>query len=377
MSETKKVKVAVMSLENGHCISIINGMLHCEFCELVAVSCAPGVRLMDREKRLGVNFAELGVDVYYDDEEMLAAHPEIEGCALAGSNGRHMKQFRLCAERGIHIISMKVPTLSMKEYDEMIKLAEKFNIIVHTELEMRWRASIERLKEIISSGQIGKVESFTAYNYSHNPIWWVHWMDIPEASYGRRVPIRPNDSVFRGGALTDHPHVFDVMTYMFGSDIESVYAECAPNMRDGAETEDMVYVTGRMKNGVIFSLDPSYANKEKELPRNTKGLDWVKYPKTVQVDIQVNGTKGSIIADVYGSDNIESLRFDGEYMVTDFEVKLPLASNKFIMDFVRSIRNPEKYQPIVDFKAHKKTMQAVDAAYESIYSGEVVKINYN
>ncbi len=376
MEKNGKVKFAVMSLENGHCMSIIRGVLNCDFGELVAVSVAPGVRLSDRESIIGVDLKERGVDVFYDDEEMLKAHPEIEVCAVGGANGSHMRQFKLCAERGVHIISMKVPTLNIDEYNEMLALRDKHGITVHTELEMRWRASIERIKEVIASGAIGEVESFTAYNYSHNPIWWRPWMDIPEASYGRRVAIRPNEKVFRGGALTDHPHVFDIMTYIFGSDIESVYAECAPNMRDGAETEDMIYVTGKMQNGIVFSLDPSYANKELEIPRSTRDLDWVKYPKCCQVDIQVNGTKGSIIADVYGSDNIETLQPDGVYLVTDYDIKLPVSSNKFIMDIARSVRNPEKYQPIVDFKAHKKIMQAVEAAYESVYTGEVIKIDY-
>lgn len=377
MEKVEKVKVAVMGLENGHCVSILQGMINCEFCQVVAVSVVPGVCLSTRQSRSGVNMKELGIDVYYDDEEMLNAHPEIQGCALTGSNRKHMKQFRLCAERGIHMISMKVPTLCMEEYDEMLRLQEKYKVLVHTELEMRWRASIERLKEIVASGKIGKVESFIAYNYSHDPIWWEHWMDIPEESYGRRVPIRPNASVFRGGALTDHPHIFDVMTYIFNSDIESVYAEAAPNMRDGAETEDMVYVTGRMKNGIVFSLDPSYANREKELARSPGSTDWIKYPKTVQVDIQMNGTEGSIIADVYGADNIETIQPNDVYMVTDYEVKLPLASKKFIIDFVKSIRNPEKFLPQVNFRDHKKTMLVVNAAYESIYTGKVVKINYD
>lgn len=372
----EKVKVAVMGFENGHCFSIFKGMLESQFCEVVAISIAPGVRLWDREHRLHLNMDELGVDVFYDDEEMLKTHPEIQGCALTGSNKKHMEQFRLCAERGIHIITMKVPTLSMEEYDEMLALQEKYNITVHTELEMRWRASIERLKDIVKNKTIGEIECFTAYNYSHNPIWWFHWMDIPEESYGKRIPIKPNAKTFRGGALTDHPHIFDVMTYIFESDIESVYAEAAPNMREGADTEDMVYVTGRLKNGVIFSLDPSYANREQELARSIASYDWIKYPKTVQVDIQMSGTEGSILADVYGADNIEMLQPNGVYRVTDYWVNLPLVSNTFIDDFAKSIMNPKKFGPQVDFKAHKKIMLAVNAAYESIYTGEVVEINY-
>jgi hypothetical protein len=36
---------------------------------------------------------------------------------------------KLCAERGIHILSMKVPTFDMDEYDEMVELVKKHDLI--------------------------------------------------------------------------------------------------------------------------------------------------------------------------------------------------------------------------------------------------------
>ena len=35
-------------------------------------------------------------------------------------------------------------------------------------------------------------------------------------------------------SMTDHPHIFDLIRYITGSEFESVYAEVAPNMRDSA-----------------------------------------------------------------------------------------------------------------------------------------------
>ena len=36
---------------------------------------------------------------------------------------------RLCADRGIHILSMKIPTFDMDEYDQMIPLCEEKGVI--------------------------------------------------------------------------------------------------------------------------------------------------------------------------------------------------------------------------------------------------------
>ena len=59
---------------------------------------------------------------------------------------------------------MKVPTMDLAEYDEMLALKKKYGIQVAIELEMRWRAEIMRIKELIKQGAIGKPLSFHAYN---------------------------------------------------------------------------------------------------------------------------------------------------------------------------------------------------------------------
>jgi predicted dehydrogenase len=126
--------------------------------EVVAVSFAPRARIV-YENRMGEHIFD-GLDIFYDVREMLKAHPEIEACICGGANFRHMEEFRLCAQRGIHVISMKAPSYDMDEYDEMIRLAKEHNILVYIELEMRWKATIERMRDIIASGKLGEIESF-------------------------------------------------------------------------------------------------------------------------------------------------------------------------------------------------------------------------
>lgn len=367
---TEKIKVAVTGFENGHCYYLYLGLLNEPDVEVVAVSFAPHARI-NYEGRMGKHVFD-DVDIFYDTEEMLLAHPEIQACVIGSANSKHAKEFRLCAQRGIHVISMKVPTLDMQEYDEMLTLQKKHGTKVFIELEMRWYASVRRVKELIEAGKIGDVLAFNAFNYSHNPMWWDHWIDIPEESYGKRIPIHPGDRIFRGGALTDHPHIFDLARYITGSDFDVVYAEAALNMRDGAECEDMVYTIGKMKNGVIFSLDPSYANREPEKARRIN-MDLTYYPSPVMVELQVVGTKGTMIVNPYGVDFVENIAPNNKYEVWATDLALDAMRRLFIRHFLSDIKKDENTED-VSLTEHKKTMQLVNAAYDSIFCGKPVEV---
>ncbi len=384
MEKIKPVKIAVMSFENGHCYWLFRALLEQPMVEVIAVSFSPKTGAMQRFK-MGEDCFK-GVEMFYDDEEMLNAHPEIEACVCGGTNAEHIKEFRLCAERGIHVISMKVPTMDLDEYNEMLALQKKHNICVHIELEMRWKASVERMIEVMHSGEIGEVQSVIAYNYSHNPIIKNPWTDIPEQSYGKRVHIRPGSKNFRGGALTDHPHVFDLIRYMLKSDFDTVYAEVAPNMRDYAATEDMVYIIAKMKNGVIVSIDPSYCNRENPSPLSSDPAKYSVSPRGVMVEMQVNGSKGSMLADNYQADYCERMMPVGRaergdlgnwYMVTGGGFSIDNQRPLFIGNFVRNIRLGDAYAPALSLAEHKKTIQVMNAAYESIYTGKTVKVRYD
>ena len=385
----KPVKMAILGFVNGHVPYWYTLAKRNPHVEVVAVSIDPTVDIYNLTKRMTRGetkpynelYDELwdGVEIFHDDEELLKAHPDVEMAVLGGSNKDHMKEFRLCAERGIHVVSMKVPTMDMDEYDEMLRLQKEHNIIVHTELEMRWKANTERLKDVVASGELGEIDSFTAINFSHFPIWDT-WIKIPEEMYGKRIPIKPGSKLFRGGALTDHPHIFDLVRYIFESDFDTIYAEIGPNMREDNIVEDFAYITGRLKNGVIVSLDPSYANREAPGTACTGVWDWVKSPRIVQVEMQINGSKGTAYSDGYLSDTVEAMLPNTNYIVISTGNGVPSSTGQSatLTTLARQIRlGKDLYKPVVSFEDHKKTIQTMLAAYESIATGEVVKVKYD
>lgn len=355
----KPIKIAILSCNHGHA-KLYFGLAYDPKFELVGVSIEP-----EYKGKISLDSIP-NVPKYDSDEELYNNHHDLEAVIIGSANIKHAEQTITAAKKGLHIFSMKVPTFDMDEYDQMIEAVESAGVIAQVELEMREHAEIYRVKELISSGELGKVLSVTATNFSHNPVSWRPWQADPEQSYGKRVPLGPEYNLFRGGALADHPHIFDMVRFVLDTDFESVYAEVAPNIRD-VETEDLIYVIGKLKNGAVFSLDPSYASTENKVSIME---NWERHPKPVEVTLTVHGEKGSIIADVYGKRAYHNGLPDGRYLVQYLEYKGSI--NKMMDQFYNCIRKGQK--PVVGLREHRRTIEVINAAYESLNTRKPVKI---
>lgn len=357
----KPVKIAMMTMTHGHTRKYYQTLKENPKLEWVAVSAS------DPDARERFLNSVQGIPCYNSDEEMLDAHPEIEAVVIASANSEHYRQMELCAQRGLHILSMKIPTFDMAEYDRMIELTEKAGVVCQVELELHYNPVVNRVKELLAAGSIGEMRSFQATNITLSPVFSFPWQGIPEKSYGKRIPLREGDSRFRGGALCDHPHIFDMIRTVTGSEFDTIFAEVAPNIRKDIVEEDMLTVTGRMKNGVVFSLDPSWSRLENRLP--APGPGWEIYPKRMEVNLVINGEKGSLLADCFGPNVYHSGMPDERYTVryTYFDEWVGLVD-----EFVGCIRSGKT--PQINLRWHKKTIEAMNACYDSIQKGEPVSL---
>lgn len=354
----KPIKIAILSCNHGHAKSyydLINNPLF----ELVGISIVYGSEAIERLPD--------SIPRYRTDEELYNAHPELEAVIIASDNKTHMQQVRDAAKRGLHIFSMKIPTFDLDEYREMVELTEKNGLAFQVELEMRHHAPLYHVRDIIQSGKYGKLLSINMVNYSHNPVWWRGWQCDPEASFGKVVSLKPDDPRFRGGALADHPHVFDAIRFVTGASFDTVYANVAPNLRDSVKVEEMVRLIGKLDNGAIFSIDPSYANDEHHVPVQ---VEWEKYPRCVEVYMTAVCEKGTIICDLYGKTFCRQTGRDGEYMCVTAWNQL---WNRRIQEFYECVREGEK--PPVGLRDHYASIVTMLAAYESISTGKPVKVN--
>ncbi len=357
----KPVKIAMMALTHGHTRKYYQTLRENSKLDWVA-SCAADQRAKDV-----YDLYDNGVPCYLSAGEMFEKHPDIEAVVIASANDQHLKEMKLCAERGVHILSMKIPTFNPKEYDEMIEMVDKAGIVCQIELEMHYNPVVKRLRKLLADGGIGKILSVQATNITLSPVWAFPWQGSPEASYGSRVPLRAGDPRFRGGALCDHPHIFDLIRWLTGSDFDYVYSEVAPNLRPELEVEDMILVNGKMKNGVSFLFDPSWSRMEERLKVPAPG--WEVFPKRMEVNVTVTGEKGTIMCDCFGPNVYHNGAPNDRYTVqyTYFDEWIGL-----IDEFVGCIRNHK--QPKINLKWHRRTIDCMNACYASVQSGLPAKV---
>ena len=357
----KRLKIAMMSMTHGHTRKYYDVLKNNPKLEWIAVSTAN-----EEVKEIFLNSVQ-GIPCYDSDEAMLDAHPEIEAVVLASENSEHLRQVRLCAERKINILSMKIPTFDMDEYAEMERLVKESGITFQIELELHYNPVVMRMKELIKNKAVGETDAFNATNITLSPVWAFPWQGVPEKSYGKRVPIKEGHEKFRGGALCDHPHIFDMIREVTNSEFDVIFAKVAPNMRHEIEEEDMLAVVGRMKNGVIFSLDPSWSRAEAHL--KVPGPGWEIFPKRMEVNLVIHGAEGSMFTDCFGPNTYHNGAPDNKYTVqyTYFDEWVGL-----IDEFVENIET--KRMPKINIGWHKNTIRAMNAVYESISTGKAVRL---
>ena len=357
----KPVKIAMMGMTHGHTRKYYQTLIENSKLDWIA-SCAE-----NEEARQVYELYKTGVPCYLDPEEMLAEHPDIEAIVIASANDRHFEQMKFCTERKLHILSMKIPTFDMAEYDKMIEMVDRAGIVCQIELEMHYNPVVKRLQEIIGSGKLGKLISVQATNITLSPVWAFPWQGDPKASYGKIVPLSSEDHRFRGGALCDHPHIFDMIRWLTGAHFNHVYAQGAPNLRPELQVEDMMLLAGKMTDATAFLFDPSWSRLEERLKVPAPG--WEIFPKRMEVNFSITGEKGMIQCDCFGPNVYHNGAPNDRYTVqyTYFDEWIGL-----IDEFVDCIRNHR--QPKINLRWHQETIRCMNACYESVRSGMPAKI---
>jgi len=355
------LKIAMLSLTHGHTRKYFQTLRDSTKLDWVA-ACAESEPIKERFER-----AIDDVPCYLDEQEMFDRHMDIEAVVLASANSEHLRQVQACAQRGVHILSMKIPTFDLDEYDRMIELVDGAGLVCQVELELHYNPVMRRIMKLVDEGALGRILALQATNITLSPVWAFPWQGVPELSYGKRIALGDGDPRFRGGALCDHPHVFDLIRWLTDSDFDHIYAELASNMRTDLEVEDLLLVNGKMADGTTFLLDPSWSRLEERLLE--PGPGWEVFPKRMEVNLTVTGEKGSLLADCFGPNVYHNGAPNDRYTVqyTYFDEWIGLIDE--FVDCIRRGRTPK-----INLRWHRRTIEAMNACYESIAAGQPVAV---
>ena len=248
-------------------------------CELVSIS---------RSKaELAEAFAlEFGAPKWFADWREQIADPDVGAVYIATPVFLHAEQTIAAAEAGKHVLCEKPMAIGVSECEKMIAACRSNNVKLGIAYYRRFYPGIDRVKEIIASGEIGKlaVAQINVFEYfDPAPDDPRHWF----------VEIEKNG----GGPMMDFGcHRIEVLINLFGK-VTTVRSTVSNAMLQH-QVEDTASAIFQFENGTSATLTVTHAAME---PKDT--LDIFGTNGSIHIPVLNNG---EIVIDAGGEVRRES-----------------------------------------------------------------------
>lgn len=251
---------------------------------------------------------------------------------------------------GKHVLVEKPLTTTVSEAKDLVALSKHKKKVLAVDHTFKFNSGIQKLKEIIDKGELGKVY----YMYG---------------LYNALGPIRKDVS-----AMWDlSPHFIYTANYLLGSKPVSVLGRGRDLLIKGMD--DVVFLTFEYENGVLFNLHSSWLDPLKVRQLVVIGSKKMAVFDDVSLDGKLKVYDKSAVVD--GDPNFAELNVIlrvGDMVVPKLENMEPL--KEVVLDFIKSITKHKK--PFTSCEEGLDTVIALVAASESLkQQGDVVLLkNY-
>jgi len=208
------------------------------------------VAVMARDRTKAEAFAgKYGVPRFYDSAIDLCNDSEIDVVYVSSPTFLHCEHTLLAAGHGKHVFCEKPMAVTLDECDRMIDACEKNRVKLMVGHNMRFHSVHQRLREMVSEGQIGRVgiaraEIITSFQKNQGAKFTTD-------------QFRLNRGVGGGGVLFDMGiHAIDALRFVLDDDIEEVTA-FSQNLFIRCNGEDTVSVVLKFRKGAYGSVTTS------------------------------------------------------------------------------------------------------------------------
>lgn len=288
------------------------------------------------------------VSTFSNFKEMLDK-VDIDAVAIATESGYHSEIAIYSMIKGNHVLVEKPMALSIEDADKMIKCAKNNSVKLCVCHQNRFNPSIKKLRTSIEEGSFGKLINGTAR------ILWNRTMD-----YYNKAPWRGTWKLDGGTLMNQCIHNIDLLQWMLGGEIVSVYGQCGTFLRN-IQGEDFGSIIIRFKNGAIGIVEGSAC----------------VYPENLEETLSIFGEKGTVVIGGLAVNEIKIWRFENEdekYVKSKFQFPINnvygSGHTPLYRDFIASII--EDKDPLVTGEEGKKALSIVLAAYKSQKTNTII-----
>lgn len=208
-----------------------------------------------------------GIKVYDDYRKMIDSEI-LDFVIVATPTKFHFPMVKYALEKGIHTFCEKPFSLTIKEGEEMVSLAEKNNLVNQVGYHNHFIGTFRELKRLIKSGILGDLVHFTGEAYG--PV-----VTKPKGGTWRSDPGEG------GGCLFDYAsHVINLIQEIIGRPVSADGAQLKKIY--SRDVEDAVYSVLKLETGLSGILSVNWSDET--------------YRK-MSTSITVIGKKGKVICD--------------------------------------------------------------------------------
>lgn len=334
-------------IATNHVKAVVNNRLH--------FSAACDLELDNIEKLLAKHDLNGNAEIarYTDYRQMIEEHPEINLIAIATSSGSHAEIALYCIERGIHVMIEKPMAMSIADADEIIRKSEEKGVLVSVCHQNRFNIAVQKMRNALEQGRFGKL--------SHGSIH-VRWNRNKD--YYEQAPWRGTWAEDGGCLMNQCIHGIDLLRWMMGEEIDTVYGVTRQQQHDYLECEDIGMAVLTFKNGAVATIE------------GTTNV----FPQNLEETLYLFGENGTVKLGGKSTNNIDVWDFADE-SDADMENKglEEQTSNVYgnghtslYADVAEAIKQNRK--PYIDAEAGRNALEVVLAVYKSAAEGRPVKL---
>ncbi len=288
----------------------------------------------------------------FSDYKKLVDEVKPDFVAIATSSGVHGEIAEYCALNGVNFLVEKPMAMGIDEANRVIAAAEKTGVVAGVCHQNRFNVAVQELKRAIAFNRFGKL------SHGNVNIRWCRKED-----YYKQDSWRGKYATDGGALMNQCIHGIDLLRWLMGGEVESVYGLTRNRQHPYIEAEDIGVAVLSFKNGAVATIEGT-----------------VNTVDNLEETLSVFGETGMVRLGGMNAGLVDVWQFEDEETADEdrrfIEEKAPNVygngHTSLYLDFINSVKSGKK--PYVDLQAGKDALEIVLAIYKSQKTGEKVTL---
>jgi predicted dehydrogenase len=284
-------------------------------------------------ERLYARFPDARKLPRYENYLDMIGREELDGVVVMSPHTLHYDQIDTCLGKGLHVLSEKPLTCTVKHAKALIRKAAKVDRVLMISYQRHFDPQFRYMREQIAKGALGEIQFVQAIQSQE-------WLRVTKGMWRQAIALSG------GGQLNDSgSHLIDIIMWVTGLKIAEVYAK---QENFGGEVDINSTLTMTFQNGALGNM---------AIIGNAPG--WYE-------DHSIIGSEGAL----YLRQGIGLIQQDAQGKL--LKVKLSKYAKNPDSNFVDSILG--KDIPQTPPECGLRTIEVTEAAWRSAASGKAVRV---